>query len=155
MPVHRTAPRRTARIAGLTAGLALALPLAALTAGPAAAATPTPPAGAKLVSLTQADDGRTVSVHPGDWVFVGLSAPREGSWSAPSGKGPGLNVVWAGTGRSGDGLGVFSIGGRGTTTISAKLRCRGRDHDDEVAVTAVGDRDRGCHNENFTVTIRS
>jgi hypothetical protein len=154
MPVQSTAPRRTVRIAGLTAGLALALPVAALTAGPAAAAPPTPPSGAKLVALTLADNGRTVSVRPGDWVFVGLTARREGSWSAPEGRGPGLTTVWSATGRSGDGLGVFSIGGSGTTTISARLRCRGRDHDDEVGTTAAEDRDRGCRND-FTVTIRS
>ncbi|GGU61232.1 hypothetical protein GCM10010211_27720 [Streptomyces albospinus] len=127
--------------ASCAAGLALGAGTS-LTAGAAAAAVPAAtgttaarqqhrapaPIGRGRV-LTNADNGHSVTVRPGETVTVRLTGHRNRgvtfSWGAPrSGDVAVLRQTDGGTAPTGDATGRFRAGRRGTARISAQRTCR-------------------------------
>ncbi|WP_043263192.1 hypothetical protein [Streptomyces sp. CT34] len=122
----------------LGAGPALATGAAAAPAAIGAGATGhqhrTPlPIGRGRV-LTGADNGHTVTVHPGETVTVRLYGRRSRgvtfAWSAPRADNSAvLRQTDGGTTPTGDAGGRFRAGHRGTAALSARRTCRaGRGH---------------------------
>ncbi|MYU55331.1 MULTISPECIES: hypothetical protein [Streptomyces] len=116
----------------LTASLALGMALAATTAAVPGDATAAPHPhqirAARSVTLTNADDGRTVTVARGDTVTVKLTGIRDQgvrwAWSEPAATAPGvLRRSRGGTSPDGGASAVFRAVGRGTSDVTAYRRC--------------------------------
>ncbi|MEU6070084.1 MULTISPECIES: hypothetical protein [Streptomyces] len=113
-------------------GLVLAATGVSVTA--ASAVTPAPRASAtsaQILTLTAADNGKTVTVDRGDIVTVFLTstnAPGPGTpfvWSAPTSSDS--NVLAEVTSiaiPNGDALGIFRATGSGSATLSATRECK-------------------------------
>ncbi|MGD3106068.1 hypothetical protein [Streptomyces sp. YGL11-2] len=122
-------------VAGLALGAGPAL-AAGAAAAPAATGSTTarPPHQAPVPIgrgrvLTGADNGRTVTVRPGETVTVRLNGRRAHgvtfSWSAPrSGNSAVLRQTDGGTTPTGDAGGRFRAGHRGTAGLGARRTCR-------------------------------
>ncbi|MFI9273308.1 hypothetical protein ACIGXM_21690 [Kitasatospora sp. NPDC052896] len=111
-----------------TASTALGVLLAA-TALCGAAPAPALPSG-RTVTLSGADEGRTVSVARDDVVRVELAGVRDGDgntwvWSAPRATDPGvLERTGGGTSPGGDAFGSFRAVGAGTSDLTSGRSCR-------------------------------
>ncbi|MCW7940669.1 hypothetical protein AAW14_01125 [Streptomyces hygroscopicus] len=107
--------------------LAAALVATALTAP---AALPDADAAAlSRVTLTNGDDGRTISVHTGDEITVRLKGiVGDGEmwrWSVPKSSAPAvLRQIAGGTSPNGDSQAVFRVSGVGTSDITAQKACQ-------------------------------
>ncbi|MFD9789349.1 hypothetical protein ACFWXK_00190 [Streptomyces sp. NPDC059070] len=113
--------------------LAVPLALGALAAVPATAQPYSPlarpEAAAARIPLTNVDEGRTVTVRPGDDVEVRLTAYRgDGftySWEVPQSSAPGvLRSTAGGVTPAGNATAVFHAQGVGSATITAVRHCR-------------------------------
>ncbi|MEV8477146.1 hypothetical protein [Streptomyces sp. NPDC051173] len=107
--------------------LSAALALTALAVcAPVSAATQ--PVRAERVTLTNADNGRTVSAHKGDDVEVTLTGYREHgltfSWSVPASDSAVLRRTAGGTTPRGDATARFRAVKNGIAALSAQRHCR-------------------------------
>lgn len=109
-------------------GLALVAVMASAAAAPAAAHSQTPHRMAGRVTLTNADDGRTVSAHTGDDIYVTLTGSREAglvySWSIPVSDTAVLHRTAGGTTPRGDATARFHAEKDGVAVLSAQRHCR-------------------------------
>ncbi|MEU7166774.1 hypothetical protein AB0A70_19375 [Streptomyces morookaense] len=103
----------------------------AATAAPAAAdgRAPDPARPAQRITLTNSDNGRSVTASLGDDIRVQLTGSRENgltwTWSAPtSGNSTILRRTTGGTKPNGDASATFHAEHDGTATITAQRGCR-------------------------------
>ncbi|MEU3404993.1 hypothetical protein ABZ766_13760 [Streptomyces sp. NPDC006670] len=101
----------------------------ACAAAPAAAHGQAPHLRSGRVVLTNADDGRTVSVHTGDDIEVRLTGQRQNglnyTWRVPQSSDPAvLHRTAGGTTPTGSATAVFHAEKDGTATITSAKSCR-------------------------------
>ncbi|GGP46826.1 hypothetical protein [Streptomyces melanogenes] len=109
-------------------GLALGLAVTATVVSGTVSAAPHPTSVRAVVPLTNADDGRTVTVRAGDEVRVQLTGSREQGvmwvWSEPQAGVPAtLRRTGGSTSPGGDATAVFEATGSGTSDITSQRRC--------------------------------
>ncbi|PKV83578.1 hypothetical protein [Streptomyces sp. TLI_146] len=109
-------------------GLALGLAVTATMVTGTVSAAPHTASARATIPLTNADDGRTVTVHAGDEIRVRLTAYREQGvmwvWSEPQASVPAtLRRTGGNTSPGGDATAVFEVTGSGTSEITSLRRC--------------------------------
>ncbi|MFF2807355.1 hypothetical protein ACFVT2_09245 [Streptomyces sp. NPDC058000] len=114
-------------VAGAVLGAGTVCAAAPATPGPTALGDHPAPAAHRVV-LTNGDDGRALTVHPGDVVEVRLTGARGRgtafAWSAPASGDPAvLSRPAAGTTPTGSATGRFTAAGRGTAALTARRTC--------------------------------
>ncbi|WHM40532.1 hypothetical protein [Streptomyces sp. BPTC-684] len=109
-------------------GLALGLAVTATMVTGTVSAAPHPASARATIPLTNADNGRTVTVRAGDEVRVQLTGSREQGvmwvWSEPQASASAaLRRTGGSTSPGGDATAVFQATGSGTSDITSLRRC--------------------------------
>jgi hypothetical protein len=91
-------------------------------------AAPLASAATQRVTLTNTDNGRSVTVAAGDDIAVRLTATKtqgqKRTWAVPTSADPVMHRTSGGTAPNGDVSAVFHAERSGTTTLSSASSCR-------------------------------